>query len=306
MDTKDILVTVITVTYNSSVYVRDAIESVLAQSHTNIEYIIGDDFSTDSTWQIIQEYKDLRIIAYRNDTNLGEYPNRNKAIDMAKGKYLIFIDGDDIIYSHGIDFFVKMMEEFPAAAFAVQKNYYNNIVYPVLLSPSDIIINYFFGKVSFLTSSFASNFFRTDLLKSVGGLSMKYKTGDEEIRLRLASKYPILLVAGWVTWPRETPGQASSKLDNGVGVIELYKMVKDLDENKLLNNLGDDVKAAILEKTKDRLKFLATKKILKGNIVAGKKILKIVGLQWKDILSYSNVRLKDFLEDYTPSRPFKL
>ena len=306
MDTKDILVTVITVTYNSSVYVRDAIESVLAQSHTNIEYIIGDDFSTDSTWQIIQEYKDFRIIAYRNDTNLGEYPNRNKAIDMAKGKYLIFIDGDDIIYSHGIDFFVKMMEEFPAAAFAVQKNYYNNIVYPVLLSPSDIIINYFFGKVSFLTSSFASNFFRTDLLKSVGGLSMKYKTGDEEIRLRLASKYPILLVAGWVTWPRETPGQASSKLDNGVGVIELYKMVKDLDENKLLNNLGDDVKAAILEKTKDRLKFLATKKILKGNIVAGKKILKIVGLQWKDILSYSNVRLKDFLEDYTPSRPFKL
>ena len=306
MDTKDILVTVITVTYNSSVYVRDAIESVLAQSHTNIEYIIGDDCSGDATWQIIQEYKDPRIIAYRNDTNLGEYPNRNKAIDMAKGKYLIFIDGDDIIYSHGIDFFVKMMEQFPNAACSVQKNYFNNIVYPVLLSSRDIIVNYFFGKVSFLTSSFASNFFRTDLLKSVGGLSVKYKTGDEEIRLRLACKYPILLVAGWVTWPRETPGQASSKLDNGIGTIELYKMVKDLDENKLLDNLGAEVKAAILEKMKDRLKFFATKKILKGNVVAWKKILKIAGLQWKDTFNYSNVSLKDFLEDYTPSHPFKI
>src|SRR5438105_4541179 len=99
------LVTVITVTYNSAAYVRDAIESVLAQTYDNIEYIIGDDYSTDNTWQIIREYKDERIRAYRNEKNLGEYPNRNKAISLATGKYLIFIDGDDILYPHGIAYY---------------------------------------------------------------------------------------------------------------------------------------------------------------------------------------------------------
>lgn len=64
------LVTVITVAYNSSAYLRVAIESVLAQSYANIEYIICDDYSTDDTWDIICEYTDARIRAYRNEKNL--------------------------------------------------------------------------------------------------------------------------------------------------------------------------------------------------------------------------------------------
>ena len=110
------LVTIITVTYNSSKYVRDAIEGVLAQTYTNIEYIIGDDCSTDDTWSIIREYKDPRIKAYRNETNLGEYPNRNKAILMSTGEYLLFIDGDDYIYPHGLSYYVDLITKYPQAA----------------------------------------------------------------------------------------------------------------------------------------------------------------------------------------------
>ena len=92
------LFTVATITYNSSRWVRQAIESVLASSYTDFEYIISDDCSTDDTWDIIQEYKDGRIKAWRNQTNIGEYPNRNIVLRQAKGKYFLFIDGDDLTY----------------------------------------------------------------------------------------------------------------------------------------------------------------------------------------------------------------
>ena len=59
------LVSVVTVTYNSALYVRDALESVLAQTYTDLEYIICDDCSTDDTWKIISEYPDTRIKAYQ-------------------------------------------------------------------------------------------------------------------------------------------------------------------------------------------------------------------------------------------------
>src|SRR4030095_12993406 len=230
------LVTVITVTYNSASFVRDAMESVLAQTYENIEYIIGDDHSADATWSIVQEYKDTRIVAYRNEKNIGEYANRNKAINLATGKYLIFIDGDDFIYPHGVEYFTGQMERFPQAAYAVQKGYTSNVVYPVLLKPVEVLKNFYFGKFNLLTSSFASNFFNTEILKSVGGLSNQYVTADEEIRLRLAAQFPVLFVQGWVSWPRETPGQASSRIYDGTGLIESVKMSRELLENNLIDD----------------------------------------------------------------------
>ena len=114
------LVTVITVTYNSSLYIRDAIESVLTQPYPNFEYIIADDCSTDNTWDIINEYKDSRIKKYRNETNLKEYPNRNKAVTMASGDYVVFVDGEKTVTLKGDNIskeFQAIVEDY------VHKNY---------------------------------------------------------------------------------------------------------------------------------------------------------------------------------------
>ncbi|MHA4808301.1 glycosyltransferase family 2 protein [Flavitalea flava] len=307
MVSKGPLVTVITVTYNSALYVADAIESVLGQSYINIEYIIADDCSTDDTWNIVQQFNDPRIIAFRNDGNLGEYPNRNKAIEKAKGEYLIFIDGDDLIYSHGIGFFVDMMEKFPEAALAVQKNYYNNIIYPVLLSPRDSVLNYFFGKTSFLTSSFASNFFRTRMLKEGNGLSTRYKSGDEEVRLRLASQYPILLVAGWVSWPRETPGQASSKIQDGLGLVELYCIVQELLGKGNLKKMGSGMGELIRQKVRAGVITTLKKKLLAGNFKRAGELKKLAGMKWPDLIKKDEPDNypTDFLSASTPGNPYK-
>ncbi|HKB44003.1 MAG TPA: glycosyltransferase [Chitinophagaceae bacterium] len=231
------LVTVVTVAYNSSAFIRDAIESVLAQSYTNIEYIIGDDCSTDNTWQIIEEYKDPRIRAYRNEQNIREYPNRNKTIDLATGKYLIFIDGDDYIYSYAIEFYLKMALANPESAIIVQKGYYNDIIFPILHLPQDTFYDYYFGK-HLLSSGFSSNFFKTKILKESGPLSLNYISSDEEIRLRIALKHPVIFVFGNFTFARETPNQASSKLANGVGLAEYVSYSKKLLRNVKLESIG--------------------------------------------------------------------
>jgi len=219
------VVSVITVTYNSSGYVRDAIESVLGQSYTNLEYIIGDDCSTDGTWDIIGNYRDRRIKAYRNEKNIGEYANRNKAISLATGEYLIFIDGDDVIYKYGIELYLRMALDHPDAAIVITKGYTNNVIFPYLMEPKETMLNHFFA-IDPLQSSFVSNFFLTKAVKKIAA-PKEYIQGDQYLRLAIAIEYPVLLIGSYLTWHRETPGQASSKLEGLGGIQEIFRMSRE-------------------------------------------------------------------------------
>lgn len=106
-------VSVITPAYNAEKYIAQAIESILNQTFKDFEYIIIDDCSTDSTWKIIQEYakEDARIIALKNEKNLGIAGNRNKGTQIALGKYIIWQDADDISMLTRIEKQFRFMEE---------------------------------------------------------------------------------------------------------------------------------------------------------------------------------------------------
>ena len=95
MDLNNIKVSVITPTFNDEKYVLQALYSALNQTHTNLEIIIVDDCSTDNTVQIIGTIKDARIKLLKNDKNYGAAFSRNKAISLASGEYIAFLDGDD-------------------------------------------------------------------------------------------------------------------------------------------------------------------------------------------------------------------
>lgn len=91
------LVSVILVTYNTAKFLNDALNSVFAQTYSNIEVIIFDDGSTDETIEIIQSYqsKFKLTTCYREHTgNVGKL--RNEAMKLAKGGFIAFIDGDDV------------------------------------------------------------------------------------------------------------------------------------------------------------------------------------------------------------------
>lgn len=100
-------VSVITGTYNPGHLVHKFIDSVLKQTLTDIELIIVDDYSTDGTRDIIQDYanKDSRIKVILNETNLGISDTYNKGLDIATGEYVSLVDSDDFL---DFDFYEKM------------------------------------------------------------------------------------------------------------------------------------------------------------------------------------------------------
>ena len=91
-------VSIITPSYNCGRYIAETIESVLAQTHTNWEMIIVDDCSTDNTCDVVAKYAsaDARIIYHLLDENSGAAVARTKAMEMASGDFMAFLDSDDL------------------------------------------------------------------------------------------------------------------------------------------------------------------------------------------------------------------
>lgn len=94
MNTNDILVSIITVTYNSEQTLEDTIQSIINQSYKNIEYIIIDGGSTDNTLNIIEKYKQ-HISYWISEPDKGIYDAMNKGIQKAKGELIGIINSDD-------------------------------------------------------------------------------------------------------------------------------------------------------------------------------------------------------------------
>ena len=92
------LVTIITPSYKSERFIAQTIESVLAQTYENWEMIVVDDVSLDNSNEIIEEYckKDSRIKLIKLEQNSGAAVARNRAIEEAKGRYIAFLDADDM------------------------------------------------------------------------------------------------------------------------------------------------------------------------------------------------------------------
>ncbi|NUQ81815.1 MAG: glycosyltransferase [Bacteroidetes bacterium] len=94
------LVSVIIPCYNSELFIKDTIESVLNQSYSPVELIIVDDGSVDKTKQIIEECiaenKNIFLYCHEDNKNLGVSKSRQLGVKKATGKYIAFLDADDV------------------------------------------------------------------------------------------------------------------------------------------------------------------------------------------------------------------
>lgn len=108
----DELVSIIMPSYNTGRFISGTIESVLAQSYSNWELIIVDDCSTDNTDEIVAEFlKDARIHYIKNEHNSGAAVSRNRALREAKGKWIAFLDSDDLWKSEKLEKQIVFMKK---------------------------------------------------------------------------------------------------------------------------------------------------------------------------------------------------
>lgn len=113
------LVSILVPTYNQCKVIDQTIKSILNQTYKNIEIIISDDCSSDSTKEIILKaaYNNPLIKIYLQEINLGITKNYNFAAAKATGKYIAIFAGDDVMFPEKIAKQVKLLESNPGASF---------------------------------------------------------------------------------------------------------------------------------------------------------------------------------------------
>ena len=229
---KQPLVSVLMTAYNREQFITSAIESVLASTYEQFELIVMDDCSSDKTVEIARsfEVKDKRVGVYVNEKNLGDYPNRNKAASYAKGKYIKYLDSDDIMYPQCLQVMVAAMEQFPQAGYGLSAVSDANRPYPCCISSHEAYMENFdtyghFGRAP------GSSIIKKEAFDRVGGFSGKRMIGDNELWFALSRYYPLVKLPRDLVWDRVHKGQ-ESKSD----YAKEYEQLRDFVMRDALNH----------------------------------------------------------------------
>ena len=113
MNAKNPAISVIIPMYNMEKYIRYCLDCILYQTFDDYEVILIDDASTDKTYEICRQIceNNPAVILLKNEVNKGQQYSRNRGLDVAKGKYVYFMDSDDEILPKAMSVFYKKAEE---------------------------------------------------------------------------------------------------------------------------------------------------------------------------------------------------
>lgn len=217
--------------YNREKYIEEAFQSVLHSTYSHFEFIVVDDGSTDSTVSIARSFaaKDRRIKIFINDTNLGDYPNRNKAASYATGKYIKYVDSDDYLYPHGLEVMVNCMERFPHAGFGLcSLKPDGNQPFPFMLHSKEAYEYHFFGPGLFHKGPLTAIFLRS-AFEAMEGFEECRMISDIDMWHRIALQYPVVLMPDGLVWQRRHPEQELSDQQNFIYDSEKIKWKYLLD-----------------------------------------------------------------------------
>jgi glycosyltransferase involved in cell wall biosynthesis len=232
------LVSVLMTAYNREKYIAEAIESVLASTLKNFELIIVDDCSTDSTVEICRRYakNDTRIKIFVNESNLGQFLNRNKAAAYAKAEYIKYLDSDDLIFQDALEKMVFTMQKFPLAVWGSEKventlslSSYKNATLPFCLNTALAFETHYKGGGVLFTGPTAT-IYRRDAFIAVNGFDNNLGiNADIDLNLKLAAVGSIVIIDKQLTFWR--------KHDEQVDVLQKDKL-KMMKEKYIINYLN--------------------------------------------------------------------
>jgi len=279
-------ISILTTVYNREKYLGDCIQSVLDGHFQDFELIIVDDQSTDRSLEIAHEFaaKDARIRVYRNDENLGDYPNRNKAASYARGKYIKYLDADDMHGRFMVDIMVDAMETQPEAGYGLFDYGEHKPLFPILLQPHEAFEAHYSGKHRIFSRSPLNAIMKKEVFDAVGGFSGKQHLGDFELWHVLSSKHPTCVMsAGPGLWRKHNDQQSN---DNRTDPLVPFKY-QQLSLN-FLAGAGNPLDEMSSERITQALLKNQARTILysfkRNSIRDTFRLKKASGLSWREIV----------------------
>lgn len=219
------IVSVLMTSYNREKYIAEAIESLLASTFKAFELIIVDDCSKDNTVQIAKSYaeKDSRIRLYVNESNLGQFGNRNKAASYATGDYVKYLDSDDYIFPESLQKMVNAMLLFPSAVWGSERvdgtlgvSKYQNATLPFSLNTTSAFSEHYKGGGVLFTGPTSTIYKRSAFLE-VNGFDVTLGiNADVDLNLKLAAVGDVVIIdrnlTHWRKHDEQIDTQQSDKL----------------------------------------------------------------------------------------------
>lgn len=233
-------VSVILPAYNASLTIRDTIKSILNQSYKDFELIIINDGSTDSTVEIIKKFADDRIRLF-NFKNKGLPASRNRGIKKAKGKYISFIDADDMWVQQKLEFQYNALLSNPDCDVAYSWSLFIDAAGAILHPVKPVEFNGFvFEQLinrNFIGSG-SNILVSSDAVSKTGYFNTEYKSSEDwDYCLRLSNLFKFVCVPNFHILYRQSP----NSMTNNIGLIEseairvindTFNNIKDLNIKK--------------------------------------------------------------------------
>lgn len=221
MNSTQPLISVVLPVYNGGDYLKEAVHSVLQQSHHHFEFLILDDCSTDDSWEFLKALRDNRIRLYRNERNKGLFYNLNFLIKESKGSLIKLWSQDDIMYPDCLECFANFHAVHNDLGFSYSGrdiiNEQGCIITPLGKDETPVIISTeLHARIAFFTGSIAGNIanvcIRKQALEKVGLFDESMKiSADFDMWVRLAKHYNTGFIPEKLIQLRDHKGQLSRK-----------------------------------------------------------------------------------------------
>ncbi|MBW1295767.1 glycosyltransferase [Aquimarina litoralis] len=229
---------IITITYNRAQIIGETIESVRNQSYKNYEHIVIDDGSNDNTKEVIENYKDPKII-YHKIKKVGKLSVlRNTGLKKATGDLITFLDSDDILYPNKLEHTLKVFLEHKHIEIIVhnlalfnEHGIYKDKVYQYNKDfQKNILIDLLYNKFQ----PYSSYTFTQNVLKNIGVLDESLSDGQHDFFARIVSDYEAYFIHNSLIKLRKHIGNMSLK-ESEEPFIEYLKTLQHLYESKKIS-----------------------------------------------------------------------
>lgn len=286
--------TVVITSFNREEYIGPAIESVLNSRFADFALLVLDDASTDGTAEVARSYtaRDARIRLVVNDENLGQFGNRNRAIELVETTYLKYHDSDDLMYPYCLETMMRLLRAEPEAGFALSAGWaWPGGPCPMLSTPRMSYQREFLGQGMFYCGP-SGALFRTDFLKQLGGFPDRGVASDYCFWLKACAVTPVVLMPADLLWYRMHPAQelqsARAARDYAVAQGESWRALLSAECPLEGDELSRAKRSCVF-----RLLRSSWRDVRAGRFALARLRLASAGIRLSDLIRYPPRRIQD-------------